>query len=84
MVTHGNVPGDLVDGRLNNYFLEQVYLRVTGQVTSFWNAPFFYPYQMTMAFSDNHLGDSPIYVLLRLAGVSREDAFGPWYKPVMP
>jgi hypothetical protein len=79
-VSIGNhLPGDLVDGRLNNYFLEQVYLRVTGGVTNFWDAPFFYPAKMTMAFSDNHIGDSPVYVLLRLTGVSREDAFGLWF-----
>src|ERR1700722_8725980 len=74
-----HLPGDLVDGRLNNYFLEQVYLRVAGRVTSFWDAPFFYPATMTMAFSDNHIGHSPVYGFLRLAGVSGEDACGLWF-----
>ena len=79
VVTGGKLPGDLLDGRFNNYVLEHVYLWVTLQVPDFWNAPFFYPYQMTIAFSDSHIGDSPVYVLARMAGISREGAFGLWY-----
>ena len=36
-------PGDLIDGRFNNYVLEHGWLVLTGRQPSFWDAPFFYP-----------------------------------------
>ena len=38
--------GDLLDGRLNNFFLEHFYLAFTGQEESFTNANFSIPFPM--------------------------------------
>lgn len=59
------VPGDMGDGRFNNYILEHFFLWLKGTVpaSSYWNAPFFYPYQNVTGFSDNLLGAAPIYTL---------------------
>jgi hypothetical protein len=72
------IPGDLGDARLNNYFLEHGYKWLTGQVASFWDAPFFYPTVRTMSFSDNHLGTLPIYALFRLFQFDRETSYQFW------
>uniref|UniRef100_C6E5V4 Glycosyltransferase RgtA/B/C/D-like domain-containing protein n=1 Tax=Geobacter sp. (strain M21) TaxID=443144 RepID=C6E5V4_GEOSM len=72
------IPGDLVDSRLNNYFLEHGYRWVTGQVASFWNAPFFFPAPQVMTLSDNHLGTLPLYSLFRLLNFDRETAYQLW------
>ena len=36
-------PGDLGDARLNIYLLEHAHKFFTGQLKSFWNAPFMFP-----------------------------------------
>lgn len=73
------VPGDLGDGRFNNYVLEHFFRWVKGLDPEYWNAPFFYPYPNVIAFSDNLLGSAPFYALLRWTGLSRETAFQSWY-----
>lgn len=73
------LPGDLGDGRLNNYFLEHGYLWLCGRVGSFWNAPFMFPEANTMAYSDNLLGSLPMYAFFRAFGFDRETAFQFWY-----
>ncbi len=73
------VPGDLGDARFNNYVLEHFFRWVTGLTRDYWNAPFFYPFQQTIAFGDNLLGSAPFYALFRLAGLDRESAFQGWY-----
>ena len=73
------VPGDLGDGRFNNYILEHFFRWVTGLDSQFWNAPFFYPYPSVIAFSDNLLGSAPFYAFLRFTGLDRETAFQGWY-----
>lgn len=73
------IPGDLGDARLNNYLLEHGYKWLTGQVASFWDAPFFYPALRTMSFSDNHLGTLPIYALFRLLEFDRETSYQFWF-----
>lgn len=73
------VPGDLGDARFNNYLLEHFYRWVLGLDKSFWNAPFFYPFPNTIAFSDNLLGSAPFYALFRAGGLDRETAFQFWY-----
>jgi hypothetical protein len=74
-----NLPGDLGDTRFNIYILEHFYHWVTGQLKDYWNAPFFYPFQQTIAFSDNLLGSAPSYVLFRWLGLDRETSFQGWY-----
>lgn len=78
-ILHGRIPGDLADGRLNNYFLEHFYHWTIGKSPDFWNAKIFYPWPLTMALSDTHLGDGIVYAALRIVGLSREDAYRWWY-----
>jgi hypothetical protein len=78
-ITDGRLPGNTGDARFNEYLLEHFYLWATGKVASFWSAGFFFPFPMTIAFSDNHLGNAFIYAAFRALGLDREDAFGGWY-----
>ena len=71
------MPGDLGDTRFNNYILEHGHKYVTGQIDSFWDAPFLYPYKNVTALSDNLLGTLPIYSAFRF-GTDRESAFLFW------
>jgi hypothetical protein len=73
------LPGDLGDTRFNNYIVEHFFRWETGQVKDYWNAPFFYPFRQTVAFSDNLLGSAPFYALFRWLGLDRETAFQIWY-----
>lgn len=73
------VPGDLGDARFNNYILEHFFQWVTGAVREYWTAPFFFPFQLTTAFSDNLLGSAPFYALFRWMGLDRATAFQGWY-----
>jgi len=73
------IPGDLGDARFNNYVLETVYLRLTGQVESFWNMTMYYPYPLVGGFSDNHLGSSLIYALPRFLLGEPDTAFQIWF-----
>src|SRR5687768_18198019 len=73
------VPGDMGDGRLNNYFLEHGYLYITGQVDNYWDAPFFYPEKSTMSMSDNLFGTLPLYALLRIMKFDRETSYQIWF-----
>jgi len=72
------IPGDLRDGRLNNYFLEHGYKWISGQQNSFWDAPFFYPAPQVMTFSDNHLGTVLIYSVFRVLNFDRETSYQLW------
>lgn len=72
-------PGDLGDGRLNLYFLEHAHKFFTGQVSSFWNAPFMYPENNVTAYSDNLLGSAPIYSLFRLIGFDTYKSYQLWF-----
>lgn len=74
-----SVPGDLGDPRFNSVILEHLFQWVRGDAASLWTPSFFYPTTGTLAFSDNHFGSGPIYVLLRLFGLSRELAFDGWF-----
>lgn len=74
----GMIPGDLGDARFNNYVLEHGYKWVTHQVDSFWSAPFFFPVQNVIAYSDSHLGTLPFYSLARILGFDRESSYQVW------
>lgn len=75
----GMMPGDIGDARFNAYFLEHFFLCLTGKVHGFWNAPFFYPFPLTTAFSDSHLGTGIVYSFFRGIGFGPEDAFRWWF-----
>lgn len=72
-------PGDLVDGRLNLFFLEHVYSYLCGNVKSFWDVPFMYPEKNVLAYSDNLIGSSPIYILFRLLQLNSHHSYQLWY-----
>jgi hypothetical protein len=75
----GQIPGNLGDSRFNNYILEHNYRWVTGKEPSLLTAPFSFPHNLTLTFSDNHFGSMPIYSALRFLGLDRETAFQGWY-----
>ena len=72
------VPGDLGDSRLVNYFLEHCHKFFTGNVSSFWDAPFMFPEKSTITFSENMLGSAPFYSFFRIMGLDRPDAYQAW------
>lgn len=74
-----NLPGDIGDGRLNNYFLENVYRFVTGSSPSLWQLSFYVPFPDVIGFSDNLFGSSPIYVVARLLSAGPSTAFQIWF-----
>jgi hypothetical protein len=73
------MPGDIGDARLNNYFLERVFLRVTGEANSFWNMDFFFPFPLVGGFSDNHFGSALFYIMPRLLDLPTDTAFQLWF-----
>lgn len=72
-------PGDLIDGRFNNYILEHCYRFFSGLEKDFWQAPFMYPEKEVISYSDNLLGTSIFYAFFRVLGSDRENAFQYWY-----
>ena len=67
------LPGTL-DTLFNRYVLEHGYLWLMGEEPSFWNAPFFYPAPLALAYSDCHAGNLPFYALFRIAGFGPDGA----------
>ena len=64
------IPGDIFDGSLNNWFLERNYqfLLGGGNFLSFdevFNANIYWPEKNTLAWSDNWILLTPIYIVLR-------------------
>jgi hypothetical protein len=74
------VPGNLGDTRLVNYFLEHTWLWVCqkGNHTEFWNLPMFYPTPNVTAFSENMLGGAPLYWFFRGVRMPIVLAFQVW------
>lgn len=73
------MPGDVVDARLNLFFLENIYTYFWGHAGSLIHLSFFYPYPYVSAFSDNLFGAAPIYLLARLCTLTPESAFQFWF-----
>jgi len=73
------MPGYFGDSRLNNYFLENIYLFFTGKSDSLWHLSFFYPFPYVLGFSDNLFGSSPIYALARLITGQSDTAYQIWF-----
>lgn len=71
------LPGSL-DTLFNRYVLEHGYLWLMGEEPSFWNAPFFYPAPLALAYSDCHAGNLPFYALFRIAGFAPDGALQCW------
>jgi hypothetical protein len=72
------IPGGFDDARFNMYVLEHGYRWLTRLDRLFWSAPFFYPAQNVITYSDNHLGSFLFYSVFRLLGAGRETAFQLW------
>lgn len=76
-------PGDFGDGRLNLYFLEHSFKFLTFQLQdSYWDAPFMYPAEQILTYSDNLLGSAPIYALFRLIDLNIFTSYQWWYLSV--
>jgi hypothetical protein len=73
------IPGDLGDSRFVNYLLEHGYSWLIGKSSSFWTAPFMYPFQNNLALSDNLLGTQVFYSPWRMSGFSAETSFQLWW-----
>ncbi|HXC04201.1 MAG TPA: hypothetical protein VNZ86_05570, partial [Bacteroidia bacterium] len=72
------IPGDLTDARFNNYLLENGYSYLTGKSPVFWNAPFCYPEPDIISWSDNFIGQLPLYSLFRVCGLDLQSAYQGW------
>ena len=58
------------------YVLEHGFQWLTGGIPHFWSGGFFYPTNdLVIAYSDHHIGNLPIYIVLRLLRLDRETAF---------
>jgi hypothetical protein len=73
------IPGDLKDGRLNNYFFEHGFKWINGQLSNFWDDLFFYPETQVITFSDNHLGTLLIYCVFRILKFDKETSYQLWF-----
>lgn len=74
-----NMPGDIGDPRLNNYYLENIYLYLTGHAPSLLDLQFFYPFPDMLGLGDNLFGSAPVYVLARFFTDQSESAYQIWY-----
>ncbi len=72
-------PGDMGDGRFNNYLLEHSHKFITGEEPSLWNAPFMFPEKDVITYSDNLVGSVPFYSVFRVAGFDRETSYQLWF-----
>ncbi len=72
------LPGELGDTRFNNFILEHFHQYFIGNVKSYWDAPFMYPWPNVIAHSDNLLGTAPFYSAFRHFGFNRESAYQLW------
>jgi hypothetical protein len=73
------MPGDIGDARLNNYFLENIYQYIQGNVRSLIHPDFFYPFPYVQGFSDNLFGAAPAYLVSRLLTAESDTAYQIWY-----
>ncbi len=75
------VPGDLGDSRFNAIVLEHGFRYLRGDA---WHHPYwsprwsFFPHKNVLAYSDNLLGTLPLYVILRVFGLSELSALNAW------
>lgn len=78
------MPGHLGDPRLNNYFLENIYLYLKGNSESLWHLGFFYPFKYIGGLSDNLFGACPPYLISRYFGARAETAYQIWFLAAYP
>ena len=73
------IPGDFGDGRLNNYFLENIYQFLIGNSPSLIHLNFFSFFPYVGGFSDNLYGASPVYLFFRSLTGESDTAFQLWF-----
>ena len=73
------MPGNIIDARLNNYFLENIYQFFKGGVPSLIHLNFFYPFTYVGGFSDNLFGAAPVYLIARTLTLPSDTAFQIWF-----
>lgn len=73
------MPGDLRDARLNNYFLENIYLFAIEPSRGLWHLRMLWPFPYVGGFSDNLFGASPLYLLPRFLTGEADTAFQIWF-----
>ena len=73
------MPGDLGDARLNNYFLENIFLSLFRDSSSVFEMEFFAPFPYVIGFSDNLFGSSPIYLFFRGLTKESDTSFQLWF-----
>ena len=72
-------PGDMGDARFNIYLLEHAHKFLMGGGGSFWDAPFMFPEERVITYSDNLLGSAPVYSIFRILGLDTHTSFQWWY-----
>ncbi len=72
------IPGDHGGARLILYQLEHGYQYLIGNVSSYWNANFFFPAKSAMAYSESSLGTILIYSLFRWMSFDDHTSFQLW------
>lgn len=72
-------PGDLGDARLIIYSLEHSHKYFTGQLSSFWNAPFIFPEKEVMSYSETLVGFAPLFSFFRLMTFDIYTSFQLWF-----
>jgi hypothetical protein len=73
------IPGDSGDARFINYLLEHGHQYFFGNHDSFWSAPFMFPLENTIAYSDHMLLCIPFYSLFRIFGSDMETSMQLWW-----
>ena len=78
---HGlsRMPGNLIDSRLENYFLENIFQFLKGNSPSLVHLTYFYPFPYVLGFCDNLFGSAPAYLLPRLLTGQSDTAFQVWF-----
>jgi hypothetical protein len=67
--------GDLGDSRFILSIVEYNYQWICGNYTNYWEGFFMYPDNEVISYSDNLLGITPFYSVLRLLGLESHSAF---------
>lgn len=73
------MPGDVIDNRLENYFLENIWMFIQGNSSSLWHLGFFAPFPWILGFADNLFGASPVYLAARWVGADSSASFQIWF-----
>lgn len=71
-------PGDFADVRFINCILEHNWQWLKGNIDNYWDANFMYPEKKVITYSDNLLGNLPIYAIFRVFEFSVHHSLQGW------